>query len=162
MHADNTFQEVLCTCVYSASKGNKLLRNTHRFNLRQCNFSKFPGVHAPRLPVLACFVSFACLCASHTMRVHIQASPTSTMITGLTVPPCLSKCLDPPVQGSQQVAMLCMVIPMVFFCFLVLCRGKVISYTRIISRVMHEIIVPALCQCFANKQLQSEVFQKDY
>ena len=30
---------------------------------------------------------FACLCASHTMSVNMLISPTSTMMTGLVVPP---------------------------------------------------------------------------
>ena len=40
--------------------------------------------HAPDPLVLACF---GCPCASHTMSVNMPASPTSTMMTGLAVPP---------------------------------------------------------------------------
>ena len=32
-------------------------------------------------------VCFTCLCALHTMRIHIPASPTSTMMTDMTVLP---------------------------------------------------------------------------
>ena len=55
-------------------------------------FQNSLGGHTPDPLVLACF---ACLCASHTMSVNMLISPTSTMMTGLVVPP-LFKSLDLP------------------------------------------------------------------
>ena len=56
-------------------------------------FQNFLGGACPQTClVLACF---ACLCASHTMSVNMPASPTSTMMTGLVVPP-------PPFQKSRS------------------------------------------------------------
>ena len=49
-------------------------------------FQNFLGGMPPDTPSAgwACFV---CLCASHTMSINMPASPTSTMMTGLAVPP---------------------------------------------------------------------------
>ena len=52
----------------------------------------------PWIPlVLACFTY---LHASHTMRVHISASPMSTMMTNLAVLPFQNLNLDPPAIGK--------------------------------------------------------------
>ena len=59
-------------------------------------FQNCLGGMRPDPLMLACF---ACLCASHTMSVNMLTTPTSTMMTGLVVPP-LFKSLDPPL-GSQ-------------------------------------------------------------
>ena len=60
-------------------------------------FQNFLGGMPPDPLVLACF---ACLCALHTMSVNMLTSPTSTMMTGLIVPP-LFKSLDLPLMYAQ-------------------------------------------------------------
>ena len=75
------------------SKGNNLLNIPSDSISDSVIFQNFMGP-CPQTPlVLACFT---CLCALHTMRVHIPVSPTSTMMTDLTVP--LFKSLDPPLE----------------------------------------------------------------
>ena len=64
-------------------------------------FQNFLG-SCPQTPlVLACF---ACLYALHTMRAHIPASSTSTMMTNLAVP-SLFKSLDAPLIAMYLLAM---------------------------------------------------------
>ena len=75
------------------SKGDKLL--TVKIPLDSISdsliFRKFPGGMLPDPLVLVCST---CLYASHTMRVHIPVSPTSKMMTDMTVLPF--KSLDLP------------------------------------------------------------------
>ena len=85
-HADNTFYEVFYTCIYRTSNVDKLLKMPSDSISEGVIFQNFLG--APDPLVLACF---ACLCASHTMSINMLVSPTSTMMTGLVVPPPLSK-----------------------------------------------------------------------
>ena len=61
-------------------------------------FQNFLGACSQTPLVLACF---ACLYASHTMSVNMLASPTSTMMTGLVVPPPF-KSLDPPLTNMTN------------------------------------------------------------
>ena len=65
-------------------------KNALRFNLRGCNFSKFPGGML-QTPLAWHSWCFTCLCAPHTMTVYNLAIPTSTMMTHLAVPPSLSE-----------------------------------------------------------------------
>ena len=93
-HAD--YIHLLRSFVYLCLQEHQRLINyyvTPRLNLRRCKFSIFPGGHAPDPLVLVCFT---CLCASHTMSVNMPASPTSTMMTGLVVPPPFQKSRSAP------------------------------------------------------------------
>ena len=45
-----TFKTLCIPMPIEALKDDKSLKNTLRFSLRERNFSKFPGEHAPRLP----------------------------------------------------------------------------------------------------------------
>ena len=66
------------------SKGDKLLKTPSDSISYSVIFQNFPGGMPPDPLVLAYFI---CLCALHTMSVNIPASPTSTMMTDLAVPP---------------------------------------------------------------------------
>ena len=79
------FKKLSVPVSTGTSKVDKLLKCSE-IQFRRCNFSKFPGGS----------VNFACLCASHTMSVNMLTRLTSTMMTGLVVPPPLLKSLDPP------------------------------------------------------------------
>ena len=76
-----------------ASKGNELLKMSLDSISDGVIFQNFLGGMPPDLLVLACFV---CLCALHTMRLHVTASPELTMMINLAVPPPF-KSLDLPV-----------------------------------------------------------------
>ena len=66
------------------SKVDKLLKMPSDSILEGVIFQNFLGGMPPDHLVLMCF---ACLCTLHTMSVNMPASPTSTMMTGLAVPP---------------------------------------------------------------------------
>ena len=70
-----------------------MIKNALRFNLRECNFSKFLGGRPLRPPSIG-------MHASHTMTVHIPATPTSTKMTHLAVHP-LFKSLDLPLMANS-------------------------------------------------------------
>ena len=74
------------------SKGDKSLKVPLDSISEGIIFQNFLEGMPPDPLVLVCF---ACLCTSHTMRVHIPARPTSTMMTNLAMPPPF-KSLDPP------------------------------------------------------------------
>ena len=76
------------------SKVYKLLKMPSHSISEGVIFQNFLEV-CPKTPlVLACF---ACLCALHTMSLNMPASPTSTMMTGLVVPPPFQKSRSTPV-----------------------------------------------------------------
>ena len=66
------------------SNSDKLLKVPSDSSLDGITFQNFLGGMPPDPLVLGCS---ACLCTSHTMRVHIPANPRSTMMTDLAVPP---------------------------------------------------------------------------
>ena len=66
------------------SKADKLLKMPSDSISEGVIFQNFLGACPQTTLVLACF---AYLCASHTMSVNMLNSPTSTMMTGLVVPP---------------------------------------------------------------------------
>ena len=75
------------------SKVDKLLKMPSDSISQGVIFQNFLG-GMPQTPlVLACF---ACLCALHTVSVNMLASPTSTMMTGLVVPPPFQKSRSTP------------------------------------------------------------------
>ena len=69
------------------SKVDKLLKMPSDSISESVIFQNFLGGMPPRPPSAG---MLACLCASHTMSINMLTSPTSTMMTGLVVPP-LSK-----------------------------------------------------------------------
>ena len=72
------FKKFCVPVCIGTSKGDKLItKNSHRSNLRWCNFLKISGGHVLR----------PCSVASHTMREHIPASPTSALMISLAMPP---------------------------------------------------------------------------
>ena len=79
----------LCVPVSTGtSKVDKLLKMPSHSISEGAIFQNILGRHASDHLVLACFAS---LCASHAMSVKMPASPTSTIMTGLAMPPPFQK-----------------------------------------------------------------------
>ena len=70
------------------SKVDKLLKMPSDSISEGVIFQNYLGA-CPQTPLVR--ECFTCLCASHTMSVNMLASPTSTMMTGLVVPPPFQK-----------------------------------------------------------------------
>ena len=85
------FKKFSAPVSIGTTKVDKLLKMPSDSISEGVIFQNFLGGTCPQTPlVLACFT---CLCALHTMRVNMLASPTSTMMIGLVVSP-LFKSLD--------------------------------------------------------------------